>query len=128
MNDIFLKHGAVSWTELTTNDPEAAKKFYGALFGWTFQRFPGSEMPYDMINVGDRMIGGILKTPKEAGDMPPFWMSYVSVENVDQTAKNAKELGAKIMMPPHDIPEVGRFCIFQDPQGATIAAITYLKK
>jgi uncharacterized protein len=128
MHEMFLKPGAVSWTELNTSDPEAAKKFYGTLFGWTFQQFPMAKMQYDVISVGDRQIGGIMKIPKEASNMPPAWMSYVTVENVDEMAKNAKELGAKIMMPPQDIPEVGRFCIFQDPQGAVIAVITYLKR
>jgi len=127
MHEMFLKPGAVSWTELTTNDVEAAKKFYGALFGWTFQRFPGSEMNYDVISLGDRQFGGVFQTPKQMAGMPPAWVSYITVENVDQTAKNAQELGAKLTVPPMDIPQVGRFCVIQDPQGACIAAITYLK-
>jgi predicted enzyme related to lactoylglutathione lyase len=126
MNEIFLKPGAVSWTELTTSDVEAAKKFYSTLFGWTFQRAPNVEMQYDIISVGDRPFGGIFKTPKEMGSMPPVWRDYVTVENVDETAKNAEELGAKILMPPTDIPQVGRFCIFQDPQGAVLAVISYI--
>jgi len=128
MNEAFQKHGAVSWTELITSDAEAAKKFYGALFGWTFTLFPNPEMQYNVINVGGQQIGGIMKTPAKAGNMPPAWTSYVTVENVDQTAKNAKELGAKLLVPPTDIPTVGRFCVIQDPQGASIAAITYAMK
>ena len=128
MDANLLKPGAVSWTELATNDVEAAKKFYGTLFGWKFQQFPMPDMNYEVIAVGDRQIGGILKMPKEAGEMPPFWVSYVTVENVDQTWKNAQEMGAKPAVPPKDIPQVGRICIFQDPQGAYIAAIAYLKK
>src|SRR5262245_18656311 len=128
MHEVFLKNGAISWNELTTNDVEAAKKFYGTLFGWTFQKFPGSDIGYDVISLGDRQFGGVMKTPKEAGNRPPAWLNYVTVENVDQTAKNAKELGAKIMMPPMDIPQVGRFAVLQDPQGACFAVITYLKK
>src|SRR5262249_28837560 len=123
MSEAFQKHGAVSWTELITSDAEAAKKFYGALFGWTFTLFPNPEMQYNVINVGGQQIGGIMKAPAKAGNMPPAWTSYVTVENVDQTAKNAKELGAKLLVPPTDIPTVGRFCVIQDPQGASIAAI-----
>jgi uncharacterized protein len=52
-------------------------------------------------------------------------MSYVTVDNVDAIAKNAQELGGKILMGPQDIPTVGRFCVIQDPQGAVISAITY---
>jgi len=129
MNDLFLKPGSISWNELVTSDVEAAKKFYGTLFGWTFKEMsmPG-DMKYNIVSTGDREFGGLMKTPKEAGNMPPMWTNYVTVENVDETAKNAKELGAKIAVPPMDIPDVGRFAVFQDPQGAMIAAITYKMK
>jgi predicted enzyme related to lactoylglutathione lyase len=128
MDKLFQKHGSPSWAELCTSDMEAAKKFYGPLFGWTFQRFPGGEVPYDMISVGDRMFGGVMNTPKEACNSSPTWINYVTVDNVDETAKNAKDLGGKILMGPRDIPTVGRFCVIQDPQGAVLAAITYFKK
>ena len=128
MPEILFKPGSVSWNELTTSDVEAAKKFYGTLFGWTFKQFPGSEMGYEVISIGDREFGGLMKTPKEMGNTPPSWTNYVTVENVDETAKNAKELGAKIVVPPMDIPNVGRFSLLQDPQGATIAVITYQMK
>ncbi len=57
--------------------------------------------------------------------MPPMWGTYVTVDNVDETARIAEQLGAKICMPPQDIPDVGKFCVIQDPQGATISFITY---
>jgi predicted enzyme related to lactoylglutathione lyase len=50
------------------------------------------------------------------------------VDNVDETVKLAQSLGAKVCVPPTDIPEVGRFSVFVDPQGAAIATITYVKK
>jgi uncharacterized protein len=53
---------------------------------------------------------------------------YVTVNDVDTTAELAKRLGAKILLAPRDIPDVGRFCIIQDPQGAVISAITYKMK
>lgn len=52
----------------------------------------------------------------------------MTVDNVDASAKKVQELGGRIMVPPTDIPEVGRFCVFHDPQGAVLALITYLKK
>jgi uncharacterized protein len=60
--------------------------------------------------------------------MPPAWISYVTVDNADTSAQQAEKLGGKIVVPPRDIPEVGRFAVIQDPQGATIAIITYAKK
>ena len=59
--------------------------------------------------------------------MPPNWGLYITVDDVDATAEQATGMGAKIIMPPQDIPEVGRFCVMQDPQGAFISIITYTK-
>lgn len=59
--------------------------------------------------------------------MPPAWDAYVTVDDVDLTARMAEQLGAKLCVPPRDIPGVGRFCVILDPQGATISFITYTK-
>ena len=59
--------------------------------------------------------------------VPPHWAAYVTVEDVDATAKKAEQAGATIIVPPTDIPNVGRFCTFQDPQGAVLSVITYIK-
>jgi hypothetical protein len=64
--------------------------------------------------------------PPEIEGMPPMWSIYVTVDNVDSTAKQVEELGGKILRPPSDIPNVGRFCVLSDPQGAVINAITYV--
>ncbi len=63
--------------------------------------------------------------PLEAKGVSPYWGIYITVDDVDSTAKLAGELGARILVPPRDIPNVGRFCVIQDPQGAVISAITY---
>ena len=68
-----------------------------------------------------------MPTPPSAQGMPPAWLSYVTVDNADSTAKQAEKLGGKIVVPPRDIPEVGRIAVIQDPQGAAIAIITYVK-
>jgi predicted enzyme related to lactoylglutathione lyase len=117
--------GGFSWCELMTNDVPAAIEFYSKLFGWTTEEYTGAGMPYTIVKVADKGIGGIMKTPPEAQGMPPAWGIYVSVEDVDATAKKAEALGGKILYPPTDIPTVGRFCVIQDPQGAVISAISF---
>jgi predicted enzyme related to lactoylglutathione lyase len=84
-------------------------------------------MTYTVVKAGGKGIGGIMSIPKEAEGMPPRWGTYVTVDDVDLTARTAEQLGAKLCMPPQDIPDVGRFCVIQDPQGAVICAITYIK-
>jgi uncharacterized protein len=124
------KHGQFSWNELVTTDPAAATNFYTQLFGWTTQEFPMPEFTYTVVSAAGANTGqgGIMPLPPSAKGMPPAWISYVTVDNVDTTAKQAEKLGGKIIVPPRDIPEVGRFAVIQDPQGAAIAIITYAKK
>lgn len=66
--------------------------------------------------------------PPSAEGMPPNWGVYVTVDDVDATAKLAAEMAGKVCLPPQDIPQVGRFCVLQDPQGAMINVITYLPR
>ena len=67
-----------------------------------------------------------MPTPAETPDMPPSWGLYITVDDVDATAEKATGLGATVCVPPSDIPEVGRFCVLQDPQGAFISIISYI--
>jgi predicted enzyme related to lactoylglutathione lyase len=61
----------------------------------------------------------------ETGEMPPpHWMSYIAVDDVDTSAAKVWELGGKVCVPPTDIPNVGRFCVVNDPTGATFSLIT----
>ena len=125
MADRFKQHGAFSWNELMTTNPDAAKEFYGKLFNWKLEDMPMEEMTYTVVKAGDEEIAGIMGIPPEAEGAPPNWGAYVTVDNVDQTVRQAKELGGRIIVPARDIPKVGRFAVIQDPQGAMISVITY---
>lgn len=124
MDKRFTKHGYFSWCELITPDVEAAKSFYTSLFGWTLEEKPMG-LDYTLVKADGEAIGGIMATPPEAQGMPPFWGAYVTVDDVDAIAVKTADLGGKVLVPPRDIPQVGRFCVIQDPQGAVISAMTY---
>ena len=126
--EAMKQHGAFSWNELLTTDVAAAKAFYGELLGWTLQDIDVGGMTYTMIKAGDREVGGMMAIPTASQGRPAAWGSYVTVDNVDTRVVRAQSLGAKICLPPQDIPNVGRFAIIADPQGAMLALITYLKK
>ncbi len=127
MGDPFKTNGAFSWSELMTTDVEEAKKFYTELLGWTTEDMSVAGMTYSVVKCGAQEIGGIMAIPEQAKGTPPNWGTYVTVDDVDATAKKAQELGAKTVVPLTDIPDVGRFYAFQDPQGAIISVISYLK-
>ena len=126
MNENLMKPGAFGWNELMTTDVAAARRFYGALFGWQTEDYPGGA-GYVLVKVGGETVGGMMAAPPECAGMPPAWGVYVTVADVDATARQVVALGGKLLRPPEDIPDVGRFCVLQDPQGATLCAITYRK-
>ena len=128
MTDPMKQHGAFSWNELMTRDVDAAKTFYSNLFGWTLEDMQTNDMGYTIAKASDKEVAGIMGMPPEAGDMPPTWGAYVTVDDVEARAKQVETLGGKILLEPRDIPDVGRFCVICDPQGATLSLITYVNK
>lgn len=110
------------WNELMTTDAAAARDFYTKLFGWTTEEKPMGEFTYTILKSGDTQVGGLMQMEGDCfKGIPSHWMSYVSVEDVDASARKAKDLGATICVEPTDIPEVGRFAVVTDPTGAAIA-------
>jgi hypothetical protein len=117
---IVNETGAFSWSELTTNDAEAAKRFYCGLFGWGTDESPD----YTGWKVGDRVVGGMLPITSEMAGVPPCWTTYFMVDDCDATAATVKAKGGSVFVEPRDIPDVGRFAVVADPQGAVFAVIT----
>jgi len=120
---VLNETGALVWTELMTPDTDKASKFYTSLFGWKTETMPNPLMTYTIFKRGEDSAGGMLTTPKEAAaaNVPPHWLGYFGVENADKAIAKAKDLGAKVYMGPTDIPNMGRFAILADPQGAAFA-------
>lgn len=112
--------GKFVWYELMTTDTGAAKAFYGDVIGWGTRPFEGAPIPYTMWTRGEAPVGGLMEVP--AAEAPPAWMAHVSVEDVDATAARAEELGATVLAGPESVPDVGRWVVLEDPQGAVIAA------
>jgi len=110
--------GSLCWNELATRDMPRAVEFYGGLFGWAGVPFAHSPQPYTMMMNGDEQVGGIYAMHKQMEGMPPHWAPYFAVDDTDDTVRRAQEAGATVMMPPQDLPDVGRFAMLRDPQGA----------
>lgn len=126
--EAMKQHGAFSWNELMTTDVSAAQAFYGELLGWTLETSKYNGMDYTIAKTGDREVSGMMTMPPEADGMPPAWSSYVTVDDVDARTARAESLGGKVCVPPRDIPDVGRFSVISDTQGATLGLITWLDK
>ncbi len=116
-------HGQFSWVELSTTDTEGAKSFYSQLFGWEVEDAPIPGGVYTMCKKGGAYVGAIQSLQEEmrAQRHPPFWMSYVTVDSVDETAGKVEGLGGTVIAPPFDVMHAGRMAIIQDPAKAALA-------
>ncbi|MEO7520434.1 MAG: VOC family protein, partial [Gemmatimonas sp.] len=102
-----------------------AKTFYTSLFGWTAQEQQMGEMVYTTFSLGARPVAGMLAITPEMGPMPPFWATYFTVDDPDETVRLASSLGATIDIPPTDIPGIGRFAAIKSPQAVWFYVIKY---
>ena len=123
-----MRHGAPSWFETYTPDVETGKKFYTQLFGWTAETMPMPGMEYTVFSLGDRMIAGMMAPTPEMKDMPRAWVTYFTVDDADEAAKKAAELGGTVCVQPTDIPNVGRFAGIVSPQGVLFFVLKYIPR
>lgn len=112
-------HGDFIWYELITPDPDAAQAFYAPLLGWTVRGADMPDMDYRLAATAESNVAGIMKMPTDAGgEMPPAWLGYVGVDDVDAMAQSIKDGGGAVHIEPWDIPGVGRMAFVADAQGA----------
>lgn len=120
--------GSLGWNELATPDPDGAKAFYTGLFGWTADTQDMGTMHYTVFSGTEGMVGGMYQLTEQMQGMPPSWLPYFSVDDADAAAEKARALGAQVHVQPSDIPNVGRFSLLQDPQGAMFYVIKFLPR
>ena len=111
---------SIVWFEIPADDVERAKSFYGALFGWKIEKFPGP-MEYWHIDTGgsdDAPDGGLMKRQHS---QQQGITNYIGVTSVDESAAKVEKLGGKICMPKTAVPQMGYFVICQDPENNTFA-------
>lgn len=115
--------GALCWNELATRDTAKATGFYTSLFGWTPKVLGAGPDAYTELLNGIVPVGGILEIKKEWGEIPPHWLVYIAIEDCNAGVEKARALGGRVEHGPIDIPNVGRFAVIADPQGAVFAVI-----
>lgn len=110
--------GTPSYVDIGSPDPDATGAFYSALLGWTVEDLGPDAGGYRMARIDGADVAGI--GPQQAPG-PPFWTTYVSVDDVDATAKKVEAAGGSVLAPPMDIPGGGRIAVFMDPNGAAFS-------
>src|SRR5688500_18728629 len=108
--------GTLNWNQCQTTDARAAEQFYRAVFGYGIDEMPmGDGEPYRVLKVDERGVGGLMQIGPQMGGVPPNWATTFNVADTDKSCAKAEELGAEVLMPPTDLPEIGRFAVLRDP-------------
>ena len=144
---VVNEHGSLNFNGLATRDPERAKAFYGAVFGWKTLVLPAGSM-WTLPGYGDHLeeaTPGLREqmaqmgapegfidvvaalNPIADGDSttPSHWSVTFAVDDADATAAKARELGGEVVAGPLDAPWT-RMAVIKDPQGATVIASQFV--
>jgi predicted enzyme related to lactoylglutathione lyase len=145
---VVNEHGTLNFNGLGTRDPEAAKAFYGAVFGWGTLTLDGGAVMWTLPGYGDYLeesTPGLRKMIAESGapedfidvvasinpigadqpDTPPHWSVTFGVDDADEIARRTVELGGKVLAEPFDAPWI-RMTVLGDPQGAVFIASKFV--
>jgi predicted enzyme related to lactoylglutathione lyase len=113
--------GVPCWLDIMQPDPDAAKEFYGALFGWELENTApeGAPGPYYVARIRGRAVAAIGGPPRDG--VLPMWNPYTAVESADRAAARVRQAGGTVIVEPMDIPGAGRLAVFADTEGAVFS-------
>ena len=130
MIDVKNRHGVFSFNELITTDLDSAMKFYGELLGWSFHETKTiyGNRYITALKDGAVVAGMMLKDGNVDDEVMPCWDPYITVDDVEKSVIIVEKMGGKIILPPTDIPGIGRFVVILDPQGVAMNLISKVDK
>ena len=117
------------WHELVTSDQKRSGDFFCELLGWQSIEVDAGEFGvYTLFKKGNTDVAGMMNPTADTPGQGSYWHSYIAVENVALCADKTSTLGGRVIVPPHDVPDVGRICIVEDPTGAMAHLMQPLEK
>ncbi|MEU0112713.1 VOC family protein [Streptomyces bobili] len=112
---LFNAPGSLGWVELVTRDAARAEAFYTTVFGWTV----ATSEHYTQWGVGGADFGGMMTMDDTfPPEVPPHWLPYFAVADVDASAAAAGRAGGTALMEPASVPNGPRIAVLRDPRGA----------
>jgi uncharacterized protein len=115
------KPGSIVWSDLTVPNAEALRDFYARVAGWNVETLTmGDYADYVMVSSTGDGVAGICHARGENANVPPQWLMYVVVEDVDRSVAECTALGGAIVDGPRPMSG-GKFCVIRDPAGAVCA-------
>ena len=117
----MAKQSPFIWQELITSDQDASGDFYSKLFGWTTKRVDAGKYGiYTIFKKDGQSIAGMMDSNTDTIGEGSYWHPYIAVEDIQESVKQSKLLGGKVIVPPHHVPEEGWVSVIEDPTGAVI--------
>lgn len=113
--------GSIAWHDLTVDDASRVRDFYKAVVGWSDSAVPmGRYDDYGMHEPAGEMVAGVCHAQGVNADLPPQWLMYVVVADIERSITECRRLGGEVLAGPRDLMG-GRFCVVKDPAGAVCA-------
>lgn len=114
--------GRISWIDLTVPDAEAVRDFYEAITGWRAEPVDmGGYSDFNMLSEDGTPVAGVCHARGSNASIPPQWMVYIVVPDLDEAMRRCRENGGEIVREPDAPTAQGRFCVLRDPAGAVAA-------
>lgn len=115
--------GSITWCDLTIPNAEVVKDFYAKVIGWVPEPVSvGDYNDFTMIAPeSGKVAAGVCHSKGINAQLPPQWLIYITIEDVDKSSEICTAQGGNIIVQPKDLPGYGRFCVIQDPAGAVCA-------
>lgn len=120
-----LRHpGRFIWFDLATDDPDGARSFYAAVFGWRFERIFSAPAGYTLIENASGRVGGIFRQARPArAPVGSRWLSLASTADVQRVASQVTKRGGQVVVAPTAVAGRGTHAVFRDPQGAVFGVL-----
>jgi predicted enzyme related to lactoylglutathione lyase len=113
--------GTITWTDLTVERAETLRDFYASVAGWAPEPVSmAGYSDYVMNDAAGEPAAGICHARGSNADLPPQWLVYITVENLDHSVAECQRLGGSVLTPPRGYAG-GRYCVIKDPAGAVCA-------
>lgn len=117
------KAGTIGWVDLTVANAPEVRDFYRAVVGWASSEVDmGGYSDFCMHpGPGEPPVAGVCHASGVNAELPPTWLVYITVEDLDESMARCLELGGKVVLGPKESGSAGRYCLIQDPAGALAA-------
>ena len=119
--------GSIGWIDLTVDDAETVRDFYAAVAGWVPSAVDMGD--YSDFNMNSPQSGepkaGVCHARGANADLPPAWLIYITVADIEQSIERCLSLGGKVVRPLTEMGGYGKYCVIEDPAGAVAALFEY---